>query len=254
MTKAPATRMVQHVTSPCPVQDRPRCRTFEEYLNVCARVPRHGDTYGPFCFEGRAPLRWIVALTDKVLLNCLGDGQPKPRQDANHAAAKSSTTLRPPTSIGPAARAVEIDGIHFEPGALKGATITIGGGAQCGKTALVLNLLSFLTAIQFANFGYYTPDHELLAKIVDTKFRPDVLDQQPWMAAMIRLGVTKNASGRTVNRKNSFQVSDGQRKAFGHFCGMQKPTTAISLDAAALDEVDDIPSRNIGYVDGRITG
>ena len=97
-------------------------------------------------------------------------------------------------------------------------------------------------------------DNCLAAKIVDTKFRPDVIDQQPWMAGMISVGKAENASGKTVNRKNSYQASDGDRKAFGHFCGMQKPPTTISLDAAALDEVDDIPRKNIGYVDGRMTG
>jgi hypothetical protein len=204
--------------------DGPHVRSFRQYLAGCARVPLRNGDYGPFTFAGRAPLDFIVTLVDAVLANCLR-GQ-----------------------------AVEVDGVHFPPGALKGATIAVGGGAQWGKTVLVLNLQAYLTFVEYVNFGYYTPDLELLAKIVDTKFRPDVLDQQPWMARRITLGRAESASGKAVHRKNSYQAGDGRRKAFGHFCGMQKPPTTISLDAAALDEVDDIPARNLGYVDGRMTG
>jgi Phage terminase large subunit (GpA) len=201
----------------------PQVGSFRAYLEQCARVPLRGGEYGPFSFAGRQPLDFIVELIDDVLDN----------------------TLR--------FLAREIDGVRFKPGALKGSTLAIGGGAQWGKTVLVLNLQAYLTFIEFVNTGYYTPDLELLAKIVDTKFRPDVIDQQPWMAGMISVGKSENASGKAVNRKNSYGVSDGRRKAFGYFCGMQKPPTTISLDAAALDEVDDIPAKNLGYVDGRMT-
>lgn len=202
----------------------PKVSSFRDYLENHARVPLRGGAYGKFSFAGRAPLEFIAGIIDQVITNCL-------RKEP-----------------------VEIDGVVFAPGKLKGATLSVGGGAQFGKTVLVLNFQGFATFIEFANFGYYTPDQELLAKIVDTKFRPDVLDQNPWMAEMVQVGKAENASGKTVNRKNSYQASDGVRKAFGHFCGMQKPPTTISLDAAALDEVDDIPAKNLGYVDGRMTG
>jgi len=202
----------------------PQVASFTEYLANHARVPLRGGAYGKFSFVGRVPLEFIADIIDKVVTNCL-------RKET-----------------------VEIDGVTFAPGKLKGATLSVGGGAQFGKTVLVLNFQGYATFIEFVNFGYYTPDQELLAKIVDTKFRPDVLDQNPWMAEMVSVGKAENASGKTVNRKNSYQASDGQRKAFGHFCGMQKPPTTISLDAAALDEVDDIPAKNLGYVDGRMTG
>lgn len=202
----------------------PRVASFREYLEHHARVPLRGGAYGQFSFAGRAPLEFIAEVVDKVITNCL-------RKET-----------------------VEIDGVTFAPGKLKGATLSVGGGAQFGKTVLVLNFQGYATFVEFVNFGYYTPDQELLAKIVDTKFRPDVIDQQPWMAEMVEVGKAENASGKTVNRKNSYQASDGHRKAFGHFCGMQKPPTTISLDAAALDEVDDIPPKNLGYVDGRMTG
>ncbi len=202
----------------------PQVASFRDYLESHARVPLRGGAYGKFSFAGRVPLEFIADIIDKVVTNCLRK------------------------------QTVEIDGVTFAPGKLKGATLSVGGGAQFGKTVLVLNFQGYATFIEFVNFGYYTPDQELLAKIVDTKFRPDVIDQQPWMAEMVEVGKAENASGKTVNRKNSYQASDGIRKAFGHFCGMQKPPTTISLDAAALDEVDDIPAKNLGYVDGRMTG
>lgn len=203
----------------------PQMVSFRDYLDRFAQVPMRGDgNYGAFQFEGRAPLEFIAGIVDKILANCLHGEE------------------------------VEIDGVVFKPGQLKGATLSVGGGAQFGKTVLVLNFQGYCTFVEFVNFGYYTPDQELLAKIVDTKFRPDVLDQQPWMSEMVQVGKSENASGKTVNRKNSYQASDGDRKAFGYFCGMQKPPTTISLDCAALDEVDDIPARNMGYVDGRMTG
>jgi len=90
-------------------------------------------------------------------------------------------------------------------------------------------------------------------EIVGQKFRPNVLDVYPWMADMIQLGKVENASGKTIDRKESYTVTDGNRKAFGNFCGMHKPPTSITIDIALLDEVDDIPDRNIGYVDGRMT-
>ncbi len=203
--------------------------SFADYLGKHARVPLRQGNYGKFSFVGREPLRFIVGIIDAILDNTLNNKTVAIGGDGGQT------------------------GTVFQPGTLKGATLTVGGGAQWGKTVLVLNFQAFATFVKFINFGYYTPDQELLAKIVDTKFRPDVIDQQPWMAGMISIGKSENASGKTVNRKNSYQAADGNRRAFGYFCGMQKPPTTISLDAAALDEVDDIPRRNIGFVDGRMT-
>lgn len=224
---------------------RPMVFSFREYLERCARVPLRDGTYGPFTFAGRQPLEFIVDLIDAILRNTLR-GKPV-------VLSPESRVLRGEDSPIDSGLKTQDSRLGFPPGVLKGATLTVGGGAQWGKTVLVLNLQAYLTFIEFVNFGYYTPDQELLAKIVDTKFRPDVIDQQPWMAGMISVGKSENASGKSVNRKHSYQASDGRRKAFGHFCGMQKPPTTISLDAAALDEVDDIPPRNMGYVDGRMT-
>lgn len=206
-----------------PLVDVPDVGSFLEFLEKYARVRLADGSYAPYRFEGREPLRFVAELISKILLNCL-HGQT-----------------------------VEIDGVTYKPGKLKGATVSVCGGAQFGKSVLELNLMAYVTSVEFINAGYYTPDTDLLQKIVDTKFRPDVIDQVPWMPSMIYMGKAESASGKSVNRKNSFQVTNGLRKAFGHFCHMQKPPTTISLDLAIPDEVDDIPDRNIGFIAGRMT-
>ena len=201
----------------------PDCKTFKEFLLEHARVLQRDGSGGKFSMAGRAPLELIVDWLDKILRNTL-DGET-----------------------------VEIDGVTFKPGKLKGCSLAVGGGAQFGKTILELNLMAYCTAIRFVSVGNYLPDRPKVEEIVGQKFRPNVLDLYPWMADLIQLGKTQNASGKTIDRKESFTVTDGRRKAFGNFCGMHKPPTSITIDLALLDEVDDIPDRNIGYVDGRMT-
>ncbi len=201
----------------------PHVASFREFLEHHAKVRTSDGRYIPYSFKGREPLIFVAELISKIIRN----------------------TLHGET--------VEIDGESYKPGALKNSTVSVCGGAQFGKTVLELNFGGYVTAIEFVNFGYYTPDQGLLETIVDTKFRPDILDQVPWISQMITLGKAENSSGKAVNRKNSFQVTDGTRKAFGHFCGMQKPPTTISLDVAVLDERDDIPGKNVGFVDARMT-
>jgi hypothetical protein len=206
-----------------PTPRPPQCNSFAEFLRDHARVLRRDGTGGDFSTEGRTPLRLVIGWMDQILRNTLDR------------------------------EAVTIDGVSFAPGELAGTTLAVGGGAQWGKTLLELNLMAYATAVRFASVGCYLPDAEKVEEIVGQKFRPNVLDLYPWMAAMIQLGKTENASGKTVNRKQSYQVADGERKSFGNFCGMHKPPTSITLDLAILDEVDDIPDRNIGYVSGRMT-
>jgi hypothetical protein len=201
----------------------PKCSSFKDFILNHARVARRDGSAGTFSLEGRAPLALIIDWFDKILRNTL-DGD-----------------------------AVEIDGVKFGPRELKGSSLAVGGGAQFGKTILELNLMAYCTAIRFISVGNYLPDKPKVEEIVGQKFRPNVLDLYPWMAEMIQLGKTENASGKTIDRKESYTVTDGARKAFGNFCGMHKPPTSITIDVALLDEVDDIPDRNIGYVDGRMT-
>lgn len=201
----------------------PECASFTDFLVNHARVAGRDGTPQPFSMAGRAPLALIGEWLDAILRNTL-DGQ-----------------------------AVEIDGIQFDPRKLQGASLAVGGGAQFGKTILELNLMAYATAIRFVSVANYLPDRPKMEEIVGQKFRPNVLDVYPWMADMIQLGKVENASGKTIDRKESYTVTDGHRKAFGNFCGMHKPPTSITIDVALLDEVDDIPDRNIGYVDARMT-
>jgi hypothetical protein len=251
----------------------PRCATFKEFLRDHARVLQRDGAGGPFSLAGRAPLEVVVDWLDKILRNTIGDegrgSSVEGRTTSGHPGARAGTGISPldtrhsplpptrldtrPSTLAPRPEPVEIDGVHFEPGQLKGATLAVAGGAQFGKTVLELNLMAYATAIRFLSAGNYLPDRPKVEEIVGQKFRPNVLDLYPWMAEMIQLGKVQNASGKTINRKESYTVTDGLRKSFGNFCGMHRPPTSLTLDLALLDEVDDIPDRNIGYVDARMT-
>lgn len=129
----------------------------------------------------------------------------------------------------------------------------IAGGAQWGKTVLELNLAAYATALRFFNVGMFLPSDDLVQGIVDTKFRPEVVDQIPWFAEMTQVGKAVNKSGRTANRKGAFLVTDGVRKASGLVLGLQKVPTSYTLDVALKDELDDIPPKNEKFVKGRLT-
>ena len=231
-----------------------------------APASRSSSATTPGCCSGTAPAarsrplaarpsNLIVTWLDKILRNTIGAEQKAEsrKQKSESTAGDSGFLLSafPISAFSP--ESVEIDGVTFAPGQLKGASLAVGGGAQFGKTVLELNLMAYATAVRFLSVGNYLPDRPKVEEIVGQKFRPNVLDLYPWMAEMIQLGKIENASGKTINRKESYTVTDGERKSFGSFCGMHKPPTSITLDLALLDEVDDIPDRNIGYVDARMT-
>jgi hypothetical protein len=133
------------------------------------------------------------------------------------------------------------------------ARVGIAGGAQWGKTITELNLCAYATALKFLRFGMFMPDDALAAGMVDTKLRPDVIDQIPWLAEMTQIGKAVNKSGKTVNRKGAFMVTDGKRRSYGLVLGLQKIPTSYTLDIAAKDEVDDIPEKTGRFVRGRLT-
>ena len=136
---------------------------------------------------------------------------------------------------------------------LEDATIDVCGGAQFGKTILALNLGIYLTAIRWYNWGYYLPDDDLVEGIVDTKLRPDVIEQIEWLPPLMAVGVAESKTGKAVNRKGAFRVSDGRHKAFGMIRGMGKIPTSFSMDVAMEDERDDIPEKRSKYLTGRMT-
>lgn len=129
----------------------------------------------------------------------------------------------------------------------------LAGGAQFGKTVLELNLAAYLTSCKFLNVGVYLPDDDLVQGVVDTKFRPEVVDQIQWFADMVQVGKSLNKSGRAVNRKGAFLVTDGVRTAQGMIRGLGKVPTTFSMDVALEDEVDDIKPEMEKFVEGRLT-
>ncbi len=132
-------------------------------------------------------------------------------------------------------------------------SLAICGGAQFGKTVLMLNLLAYLVAVRFRNVGYYLPDDDLVSGLVDGKLRPDVLDQIPWLARLIAVGKTLNASGRAVNRKGAFLCTDGARTALAFMRGLGKIPTSFSMDVVVQDEKDDLPEEHARFLAGRMT-
>ncbi len=137
---------------------------------------------------------------------------------------------------------------------LKDSRAAIAGGAQFGKTILELNLAPYLTACRFLSMGIFLPDDDLTQGVVDFKFRPEVVDQLPWFAEMTQIGKSLNKSGRAVNRKGGFLVTDGTHSAQGMIRGLGKVPTTFSADVAAEDEVDDIKPAMEKFVEGRLTG
>jgi hypothetical protein len=133
------------------------------------------------------------------------------------------------------------------------ASLAICGGAQFGKTVLMLNLLVYLVAVRFRNVGYYLPDDDLVSGLVDGKLRPDVLDQIPWLARLIAVGKTLSPSGRAVNRKGAFLCTDGTRTALAFMRGLGKIPTSFSMDVVVQDEKDDLPEEHARFLAGRMS-
>jgi hypothetical protein len=136
---------------------------------------------------------------------------------------------------------------------LTDATIAICGGAQFGKSATELNLGAYCTGVAWLNWGFYLPDRDLVEGMVDTKFRPDILDQIDWFARMTQVGKTVNKSGKSVNRKGAFSVTNGKQRSHGMILGLNKVPTSYTFDVTTLDEVDDIKPAREKFVRGRMT-
>lgn len=136
---------------------------------------------------------------------------------------------------------------------IKDAQIAVAGGAQWGKTTLQHALMAYCTGQLFRNVMTFLPDEGLVTDVVQTKFRPNMVDQMAWFAGMIEMGKVTNESGKTVNRIGAYSVTDGVRRSTGMFCGLNKVPTTHSADVALIDEVDDVNPRNEKFVAGRLT-
>ncbi|BCU75996.1 hypothetical protein [Luteolibacter sp. LG18] len=135
---------------------------------------------------------------------------------------------------------------------LEDSVLALCGGAQFGKTILELNLMAYMTAIRFQNVGLYLPDENLVEGVVDSKLRPDVIQQIDFLGPLMTVGKAKDNRGRALNRKGAFSVNDGKRNAVGMIMGMNKIPTTFSMELAAEDEKDDIPPKNSKYLVGRM--
>ena len=136
---------------------------------------------------------------------------------------------------------------------IKDATLSLCGGAQFGKSTTELLLGAYITGILRQNWGFYLPDEELVQGMVDTKLRPDIIDQIDWFAQMTQVGKAVNKSGKAVNRKGAFTVTDGRRQSQGMILGLNKVPTSFTFDVTTLDEVDDIKPAREKFVRGRMT-
>lgn len=212
-----------------PLIDAPQVDSFREFLEKCAKV-RAGSRYVDYHFQGREILGFIVDLIDIVL------GTDPTREVQYRTPDGRLHTLCNPDEAP-----------------MQDAEVNVGGGAQFGKTVLELNLAAYLTSREFRNVGMFLPDDDLVQGIVDTKFRPDVIDQIPWFARMISVGKAINESGRAVNRKGAFMVTDGDQTAQGYIRGMGKIPTSFSMDVVMQDEKDDIPDKTAKFLSGRMT-
>lgn len=136
---------------------------------------------------------------------------------------------------------------------LRDASLAVCGGAQWGKSVLGLNFTGYATGRLFRNVGYYLPDDDLVQGVVDGKFRPEFVDLNGWYARMLAIGKTVNESGKAVNRKGAFMVTDGRRTGLGMFRGMGKIPTTFTMDVNLQDEKDDIPDKTAKFLSGRMT-
>ena len=206
----------------------PLVNSFREFLEKHARVKSPDGSYKPYTFEGREALEFVVEIIDRVMGSVLVIGRGGPPCPPSGQARGPAPTI-------------------------SDARLTCTGSAQWGKTILELNLLAYAAGLQFRSVGLFLPDEDLVEGIVDSKLRPDVLDQQPWLNSLITLGKAENASGKTVNRKGLFTCTDGRRKSHGMIHGMQKIPTTFSFDIVIEDEKDDIPPTMSRYLTARMT-
>jgi hypothetical protein len=242
----------------------PRRKSFAEFLANDARVPCSGGRHDGYSFKGREALKAVVEVIDGILGN--GVEQRRNEETKNSQSAIANSRIEDRTDGETFNHRGSGTGIHLptsnieekaesrkQKTALPDAQLSLAGGAQFGKTILELNLAAYCTSQLFRNFGLYLPDDDLVEGIVDSKFRPDVVDQIGWFAEMAQVGKALNKSGKAVNRKGAFLVTDGARKAVGMIRGLGKVPTTFSMDIAMMDEVDDIEPKMMKFVRGRLT-
>jgi hypothetical protein len=243
-----------------PKVSTPKVSSFREFLLTQARVKTQSGEYAAYSFEGREALEFLVWVIDEVLGKSHHEGT-KGEQSEAYASARGETAGAPREGTRPTTTAgttgghrppLQADATKRVP-PITDARLTATGSAQWGKTILELNLLAYLCGVEFRSAGLFLPDGDLVEGVVDSKFRPDVLDQQAWLNDLIVVGKAENLSGKTVNRKGLFTCTDGSRKSHVMIHGMQKIPTTFSFDVVIEDEKDDIPQDKSKYLTARMT-
>ncbi len=206
----------------------PRSITFHEFMHQHAKV-RVGSGYVRYSTAGREPLRMVIAIIDFAL------GNGADFLSADERAALFGTRFP--------AHEQQPD-----------ACVDVCGGAQFGKTILGLHLKAYLAAVRGLNTYYALPDDDLVQGIVDGKERPEVIDQIPWLAELVKVGKGLNASGKAADRKGAMLYTDGTVTAMSYMRGINaKVPTTFSADCVIEDEKDDIKEANAKFLEGRMT-
>ena len=206
----------------------PRSITFHEFMHQHAKV-RVGSGYVRYSTAGREPLRMVIAIIDFAL----GNG----------------------ADFLPADERAALFGTRFPAHEQQpDACVDVCGGAQFGKTIIGLHLKAYLAAVRGLNTYYALPDDDLVQGIVDGKERPEVIDQIPWLAELVKVGKGLNASGKAADRKGAMLYTDGTVTAMSYMRGINaKVPTTFSADCVIEDEKDDIKEANAKFLEGRMT-
>ena len=200
--------------------------SFHEWLHTFAKV-RSGSKYIPYSVDGREPLFAVILVIDFVLGNT-----------CSYADTTSRETILNTTRYGDVISDAQLD---------------VCGGAQFGKTILALLLKTYLGTVKFRHSMYCLPDDDLVQGIIDTKERPDVIDQIPYVGGMLQIGKTLTKSGRAANRKGAMLYTDGHRNAVSMMRGLGKFPTSFTADVVVVDERDDVKEEFADYLPGRMT-
>lgn len=200
--------------------------SFHAWLEKYAKV-RVGNGYVSYSVKGREPLFAVILVIDFVLGN-----------DCSYAADATRESILGTTSYG------EI---------IPDAQLDVCGGAQFGKTILALLLKTYLGTVKWRGCMYCLPDDDLVAGIIDTKERPDVIDQIPYVGDMLTIGKGLTKSGRAANRKGAMLYTDGAHNAVSMMRGLGKFPTSFTCDCVIVDERDDVKEEFADYLPGRMT-
>jgi len=208
------------------VKTPPLAMSFHEWLHTYAMV-RVGNEYRRYSVEGRQPLFVAILITDYVLGN-----------DVSYADEATRLAVLGTLEYGTI---------------IQDAILDVCGGAQFGKTILALLFKVYMGTVKFRGVMYCLPDDDLVQGIIDMKERPEVLEQIPYVGAMLEEGKDISKVGRPVNRKGAMLYTDGSRTAVSMMRGLGKFPTSFSADAVVVDEMDDVNEEYADFLPGRMT-